>query len=136
MLHTDARYPVILSTDLKLPEDKQPRFIFQYLSGKRWEEISTISDQFDDVKTGGDMIRLAFKAIRVSLVGWENMIDPKTGKEIPFDPAQLDDMLIPREAIELMQAAVSQVPTNEDKKKLESQSPSDTESSAKNAADA
>lgn len=132
ILNPDSTYDVVLSTDRDKPAGEQPVFVFQYLSGRKWKKIAELSDAFDDSKNSFDTINLAFDAIRVGLTGWRNMIDP-SGTEIPYDPKLLDEILTPDEAVELMQAAVSQGPSLEDKKKLDLPSDSDTEKSVEAA---
>ena len=125
----DSTYDIVLEVDKDKESDKQSVFIFQYLTGRRWKEVANLSDSFEDAKGGAAMLDLAFKLIKVGLIGWKNLTNPK-GDEIPFDLDELDDILTMSEATEMMQAVVSQGVTVEDKKKLESQSDSNTERSA------
>lgn len=131
-LEPNATYPVVLSTDADKPKNKQPTFIFRYLSGRQWKELAKLSDEFDKKTTGEDTLSLVFKAIKMALIGWRNMIGPD-GKEIKYKPDELDAIVTPNEAIELMQAAVAQQPTMQDKKKFVSPSGSSTGRSAKRA---
>lgn len=50
--------------------------------------------------------------IRLNLIGWRNM-KAENGKNIKFDPEKLEDILLPGEAVELLNAAVSQESTPE-----------------------
>lgn len=132
VLEPKAKFEVVLDCDSKKYKEKQPTFIFKYLSSRKWKEMARLSDAFDKDDSGETAIDTVFKAIGMSLVGWRNMTDPD-GSEIAFDAESLDDIVTPAEALELMQAAVSQLPTPEDKKKLGSPSPSTTAKSAKTA---
>lgn len=137
VLEPDSTYEYVLSNDAGKPKEKQPTFIFKYLSSRKWRELARLSDKFDKDTAGdeGDAAMDAvFEAIKMALVGWRNMTWPD-GKEVEFDPDKLEDILMPDEAIELMQAAVSQLPTAEDKKKLDSRSTSSTDRSARTAKD-
>jgi len=125
----DSTYDVVLEIDKDKEPDKQPKFIFQYLTGRKWKEVANLSDAFDEAKGGAAMLDLAFDTIKVALIGWKNLTNSK-GEDIPFNLNELDNILTMTEATELMQAAVSQNVTVEDKKKLESQSDSSTEQSA------
>lgn len=128
----NATYEIVLSTDKHLPEDKRPVFIFRFISTIEWEQIADLSDEFDAATDTKQMTKLAFKVIEKVLCGWRNMTPPD-GKEIPFNLKKLRGMITLQEAIELMQAAVSQRPSSEDKKKFDSPSDSSTAESAKPA---
>jgi len=119
---------------LHLPKGKQPVFIFRYLSVDEWEKLAKLNDEFDETGKKDTnpvvMINLAFKAIKMALVGWRNMKTPK-GKAIPFDLKKLKSMVTVGEATELMMAAVSQRPSFGDKKKFDLPSDFGTEQFAK-----
>ena len=129
-LEPDSKYDYVLSSDASKPKDKQPTFVFKYLSARKWKELAACSDSFEKDDSGEKAMDAVFEAIKKSLIGWRNMIGPD-GKEIGFDIDKLEDIVTPAEAMELMQAAVTQTPSIEDKKKSDSQSPSSTASSAK-----
>jgi hypothetical protein len=125
----DSTYDVVLECDKHKEPDNQPAFVFQYLTGRKWKEVANLSDSFESASGGAAMLDLAFDTIKIALVGWKNLTNSK-GEEIPFNLNELDNILTMTEATELMQAAVSQNVTVDDKKKLESQSDSSTEQSA------
>jgi len=131
-----ARFEVVLNSDAGLPKDDQPVFIFRYLSVDEWEKLAKLNDEFDEAGKKDTntvvMINLAFKAIKMALVGWRNMKVPK-GKEIPFDLKKLKSMVTVGEATELMMAAVSQRPNFEAKKNFVSPSALGSGQSAKTA---
>lgn len=125
-------YEIVLSTDSGLPKDERPVFIFRYLSTLDWEQIAGLNDRFEAATESKEMMKLVFEVIEKTLCGWRNMAPPG-GKEIPFALNKLRGMVTLEEANELMQAAVSQRPNVEDKKKLDSPSESSTAGSAKSA---
>lgn len=125
-------YEIVLSTDAGLPKEKQPVFIFRFLSIEEWEEIAKLDTAFEVSVDPVTMIDMAFQAIEKTLCGWRNM-KKASGDEIPYDPKKLKSMVTLQEATELMQAAVAQRPSLEDKKKFDLQSGSDTEESVKAA---
>jgi hypothetical protein len=131
-LEPDSVYDVVLSTDSGKPLEKRPTFVFRYLSSRKWKELTRLADGFETNKSGAGAIDSVFSVIRMVLVGWRNMTGPD-GKEIPYNPDEIDDLVTPAEAMELMMAAERQVPGIEDKKKLGSPSHSSTGRSAKNA---
>jgi len=130
----NATYKIVLSTDTYLPEEERPVFIFRYLSATEWQQITKLSDKFDQLSNTEKMLNLAFEVIEKIMVGWEKMIMPD-GKKIPFDLAKLQSMVTLQEATELMQAAISQRPNIDDKKKftLPLESSMDSSASAKTA---
>jgi len=125
-------YEIVLSTDFELAKEDQPAFVFRYISTLEWEEIAELNDKFEKTGDSRKMLDLAFKVITKTLCGWRNMVRPN-GKEIAYDPGELKSMVSLGEAVELMQAAVSQRPSLEDKKKFASPSHSSTAKSAKTA---
>ncbi len=117
----DARYETVLTTDKHLPKDKQPVFVFRYLSVIEWQEIAKLNDKFEGTANADEMIDLAFQVIKKTLCSWRSM-KTTTGKQIPYEPEKLKSMVTLQEATELMMAAVSQRPSLEDKKKFDSPS--------------
>ena len=134
ILEPDSHYDYVLDCDAGKPKEKQPTFIFRYLSCRKWKEVAGLSDSFDEDDSGEDAIDAVFEAINRSLTGWRNMSGPD-GKEIEFDAGKLEDIVTPSEAMDLLKAAVSQMPTVDDKKKFDSQSTSSTARSARRAKD-
>ncbi len=128
----NATYELVLSTDAHLPKDKQPMFIFRYLNIIEWEEIAVLNDKFESSVNTREMINSAFQVIKKTLCDWRNM-KTVSGEEIPYNPEKLKSMVTLQETTELMQAAVSQTPTVEDKKKSDSRSTSSMGKSAKGA---
>ena len=100
------------------------------MSIKDWEEIAKLDTAFDVAVDSLTMIDLAFQAIEKTLCGWRNM-KKASGEEIPYEPKKLKSMVTLQEATELMQAAVAQRPSLEDKKKFDLPSDLGTAESAK-----
>ena len=46
--HPNATYEVVLSSDSNLPKNKQPVFVFRYLSIADWEEVRQLHGQQTD----------------------------------------------------------------------------------------
>ena len=114
----NATYKVVLSTDMKLPRKQRPVFIFRYLSLVEWELVAELNDKFEVAANSTEMINLALDVIKKTLVGWETMKTP-AGRQIPFNIKKLKSLIALTEMTELMQAAVAQRPSVEDKKKLD-----------------
>ena len=126
----NATYEFILTTDADLPEKKRPVFIFRYISLKEWEDVANLDKQFGSTEDSQAMVDMALDIVKRSLVGWRNMVTPNGGK-IAFNLKKLKNIISLPEAMELMQAVVAQMPSFEDKKKLDLPSPSNTGPSAK-----
>jgi len=102
-LDPSARFELVLLGDLD--KEAPPTFIFRHLScngvnallrsGERLEELS--KDANVDVLLD-EMLSL----VRMALVGWRGMIDPATGRPIPYDPDRLGDIVSPVELMELI----------------------------------
>jgi hypothetical protein len=123
-LSTKRRFPVSLQTDIEdFPEiNERPKFTFRPVTGNEWIELSEMNQTARE-KKGAEAVRLMYEIIRAPLVGWENLRSsdpdllrdfnvepPADGGEadLPFDPAQLDKLLTPGEAVELMMAMLNQ----------------------------
>ena len=67
-----------------------------------------------------DKIEAAIDAAEICLIGWENMTDPQTGKEIEFSRESIGDVLSIEELVEVFSAVTSAgSATASDKKKSE-----------------
>jgi len=133
-LDPQTTYPVVLATDRA--KKHPPTFIYRYLNGRQWKKLAAVSDDLDQMITGVGAIDAVYRIIEVGLVGWENL-NNRADEPIIFDKdhLELDEILTPAEAVEIMQAIMAQTPSIDDKKKLESPSPSDSDRSAKVAPD-
>ncbi len=126
LLDANSTFPIVLKTDEDKTRDIQPRFIARVFSKRKWKEVATLSDRFEEAAGGADVMVVVTAIFEQGLVGWENMIDPETGEEIQFSLDRAEDILTSLEAVELMQKIVAQRITLPDKKKLGSLSGSDT----------
>ena len=127
----DARVRVVLSTDKgKAPE---PAFFVRPLTLRQYRKVSETDETVGQASNGSEAIGRLLKAIEVGLVGWEHVSD-KDGQPIPFSMDALEDVVTIPEARELLHyCLISGRLATEDKKKSESESSSNTESSAKSA---
>jgi len=130
-LEPNATFRVVLESD----KDKAnpPYFELRFLSGRGWKELTRQAGRIKKAKSGPAAIDVVYDMIRTGLAGWDNMTDPATGEEIPYDPADLDRLLTIKEANELMAKFRDQGITVAAKKKSDSPSDSDTGKSAKTA---
>jgi hypothetical protein len=127
-----ATYSHVLFSDRELAQDKQPVFSFRYLTSRQCKELDKSREEFDKAKIGEEVVMAAVKVLIKTLTGWKNVKDGDNNI-IEFDIAKIEDVASPAELAELVMMAVSQRPTPEDKKKLESPSPSGSDNSAKTA---
>lgn len=115
-LEPNQRFPYVLQFDRDKPEGEQPTFWFRSLSMREWKTLARLYDALDQdnvVKRLDDVIA----AIRIGLVGWNNLIDPDTGEQIPYAPDELERLIDPFEANELFEALVGQNRATADDKK-------------------
>ena len=131
----NQKYEFVLSTDMELPEESRPVFIFRYLNVLDWEQIAGLNDKIESTRDGKEALRLLFEVIEKTLVGWRNMKNSE-GQEVEFNLMLLKSMVSMPEARELLLAAMAQMPNIEDKKKLSSQSTLNTASAITPAANA
>lgn len=141
-LHPEDTFDIVLESDEKRPEAEQPFFTFRALSIRQWRDALKLVEQIQKFEESGSTevgptLDAICNVLRLGMVGWSNMYDHNVpeGEQprwIPFDAAELDNLLDIHEANELMQKmmAASQV-SPEDKKKLGSPPTSAPASSAK-----
>lgn len=120
-LEPGVKYPIVLDSDSDKPEDKQPKLFYRSLNGREWRRVAAVSDGIEQSPDSGTMLDSLYEVVCLGLIGWKNMADPATGKEIPFKPEDIDLVLDPHEASEVMQKILDAGKVSpSDKKKLES----------------
>lgn len=131
-LDPQATFKVVLDVD----KDKTPTpaFLYRYLSAARVRRNEEELEHIRSAGTAKDVWNKIQEIVLTGLVGWENLIDPETGKSIPFDsnrPEAIFDVCTSAEIGEIM-ARVSSGRTisKDDRKKSGPPSPTGTESSA------
>jgi hypothetical protein len=125
-------YEYVLESDRKMPVEKQPVFIFKYLTARKWKTLISCRDKIKAATTVMEITEQALEIIKLNLIGWKNVI-AADGSNMEFSLEKIEDILSPDDIYELMTAENKQSLNSEDKKKLDSPSPSDTDSSAKDA---
>jgi len=132
-LDPDAVFALVLDSDADKPPESRPAFLYRPVTGREWRRLALIGDDIEGAASGVAALDALFASLRVGLAGWRNMRDP-AGNEIPFDPAELDALLDPREANELLFKLLESVSVSgDDAKKYGSRSRSGTEDSAATA---
>ena len=121
----NQRIKLSLATDMEIPEDKRPVFIFRYLTNAEWKYLSRISDTIESgTKSAADLYEKMEDALEDVLAGWENMTGTD-GKPAKFNTAGLTNIINPSETWELVFELLGRVrPEVEDLKKSESPSSS------------
>lgn len=125
-LNPKAKFTVVLKSDLHKTTKERPVFLYRYLNGHEWDQVASSSDRLQELKEqadaeGKDANSIVFEAAGTGLVGWKNMIDPKTKKGIPFRTGvkQLKKIVGQSEALELIGKILQQQkPTEKDLKKF------------------
>ena len=132
-LDKNKTFRVVLQSDKDKQEDKQPYFIYRYLTGKQWRKLATLQDSMEDCNTGEKAVDCIYEAAATGLIGWGNMVDGDADSFISFDVDKLQEVIGPIEAQELIQRILMQTPNSEDKKKLDLPSDSNMGESVKSA---
>lgn len=121
-----ATFEIVLSSDWDKPDQEKAIFECKYLTVAEWSAVAELSEKFDKSKNIKERISLVAKIIEVGVCGWKNLNNSDTGKPVE----KLEDIqhaLTLSEYVELMHAVYLQMPTAEDKKKLDSPSESSTD---------
>ena len=96
----DATFKLSLEMDMEIPEADRPTFTFRYVTGREWKRIATTYDNLSDAENGAIGFDRVLDDIRTVLVGWHNFAD-RDGNAIEYDPASMDELVNPMEALEL-----------------------------------
>ena len=101
----NSKHRVVLITDKKKDPAVQPAFFFRVLNIPGRAELLARNAAGDKLNTDKAAIDHEIETIKMYLLGWENITD-REGKEIPYDPEKIEDILAWYEAVELNQALV------------------------------
>lgn len=111
-LRPNVKFPVVLEGDRELPDEQQPTFWFRTYSLGEWRgKLATKPE------TQADKLEFMEGILKDALVDWVNVVDPKTGDVLAFNPDDLHrviDMDGAAEMFDLFQLGAA------DKKKSES----------------
>ena len=123
------RFEVWLKDDEKKLKKNRRIFIMQYLSCNDWQELAKMHNEFYTLSDDGSL-KKAWEIIGKCLVGWANI-------GVKFDGEKMAEIVgnvisMPQ-VTELMLLAITQSPTENDRKKSGSPSGSGTAGSARDA---
>ena len=121
-LEPGMEFEIVLDSDAEKPAGARPTFVYRSINGREWRSIAAITDRMEagGFSSGGDALDVIYQACSTGLVSWRNMYGPDG--EIEFNASDLDLVIDPMEAKELMFKVMSEMQvTSEDKKKLELQ---------------
>jgi len=121
-----ATYEYVLSTDREKPKEKQTVFTFRVFSKRKWKDLIKLDDAFHNEETPEEQIDAADSIVEMGLVEWANWPKFEYSKS---NRVELDNNLTLEETAELVSVVIGQGVTKEDRKKSNSPSDSDTESS-------
>jgi len=129
-LDPSSRLTMVLACDVDKPKETQPRIFARTLTLNQQRKLMAAMDSMKRAEKADDKIGAALDAAEVSLIGWENMIDPQTGESIAFTRDNIGEVLSLDELIEVFGAVTSMTtPSADDKKKSESPHSSGAENS-------
>ena len=121
-LEPGKRRCVVLPFDQDKPKELQPRFYYASQSLARGSRIGELMDRTRDAEGSVEVHERVIATLKEVITDWENLIDPETGKEIPFSVDRIPDVLTMADANELLtEVFKGSVIDSEDQKKLESQ---------------
>jgi len=127
-------FEIALRSDEDQPAETRPVFVYRFAAGRELRRMRSIYEQVISADADAEMpfatMDDLFDQLRERLVGWRNMIDPATQREIPFDAAEIDALITLPEAFELLARVCTQGPDREEKKRLPLPSECSTEKSA------
>ena len=115
-LDPQATFNYILESDRG--KEKAPTFKIRFLTGRQWRTISQVEKDLQAATDGTEVLDHSLKIINIAVIGWENMMNGD-GKKITFGSMAFDEILTISEIMELMHTSIRQIPTIEDKKKLD-----------------
>lgn len=118
---------VVLPSDQRKAKDI-PAFIYRPLNGKEFIKVAEVNDAMLSGNLAiAERLDLVYKTAQVGLVGWENMNNPATGRDFPFDPETLDMIVNPFEVQELIEQVLQAMQPSYDVKKKSGLSPASEE---------
>lgn len=130
-------FEISLRIDEELPAAERPVFVYRFAAAREARRMSALYEKVmaaeDDAEMPFETTDQVFEQLQERLVGWRNMIDPATGEEIPFEPADLDRLLTLTEAFALLARVCTQGPDAPEKKRSSSPSECSGEKSAEDA---
>ena len=129
----DLKVEFSLLYDEKQPEEKRTVFEARFITCRQRRQVTDLMKQALDADDDSESERLILKALEIGLTGWRNIRD-SIGQAIGFDVQRLPDILTDTEMWELLGLLLRQTQIAEaDLKKSVSQSPTDSDESAKPA---
>lgn len=130
LLDPNQQYPIVLDGDTG--KDPQPVFFAKAQSMRSQRRIADLVDKWsqpDESTTVASLFTESVTLLGEVLVGWENIVDPDTSKNIPYTTEAIEDWLTYLEVRELINKVMyNSHLDNESKKNLESQHSSEPES--------
>lgn len=132
-LEPNQSFPVVLESDKDKPAESRPTFFAVACSMRDQRRISSLHERWADgsnFETVEQLYDEATELLTDLLVGWKNMVDPKTGEAILFDAENINRVLGYVEARELIELIRNnQFMTHEEKKSSDLQQQFDRASS-------
>jgi len=124
LLDPDQTYPIVLNVDKDKPNP--PTFRAKAQSMRSHIQVAAVLDSWAETKDTlkvEDVYNQTIDILSGVVVGWSNMVDPKTSKDIPFTTDAFRDVLTYNEARELISKCVYNMHLSADEKKTSESSP-------------
>jgi hypothetical protein len=93
---------VVLPYDRAKPEAEQPRFFYAAQNLHKSAKIARLMDETQKAKDSEAVHESVIRSLQEIIIGWENLVDPETGKQIPFSADKIPEVLTMADANELI----------------------------------
>lgn len=104
-LDPSSRLTMVLACDLEKPKETQPRIFARTLTLNQQRKLMAAMSRMQTA-SADEKIEAALDAAELCLTGWENMVHPNSGHDIPFTREHIGDVLSMEELAEVF-ASVS-----------------------------
>lgn len=91
-LEPGKRWPIVLDSDKGM--NPEPTFYARALSLREQSAVDDVlSGAKDKSRKVKDVFAEHFETLKKFLLGWDNMVDANTGKAVPYDVNELDNII-------------------------------------------
>jgi hypothetical protein len=126
-LEPGQSYRVVLQSDQDKPKESQPAFLFRAATAREWRQVVVARSSLE-AATLEAQLDATLAALKITLVGWQHM-------DRPYCAEDLDAVVGPYEAAELLSSVVNQGQVAPEDKKKSDSSPSCSPASSADSAE-
>jgi len=100
-------YRVYLKADADVTEAQRPYFVFRRMNGREWRRVAELSEGYTEKSGIAESLDRVYEAVKIGMVAWHHKTDPATGAEVAYNPDDLDLVLDPIDAQEVIGAKMA-----------------------------